>query len=248
MRKMVKLLLSGMIAVSAAAMSCGALLAQMLPVKTVYGHSVDGRPLAGYKFGTGPNTTLIMASTHGNERNTRPMAERLISYLQAKPDAYAGCTVWVIPCVNPDGWASNSRVNAHAVDLNRNFPVNWHPNVPGKLRRGSAPLSEPESAALAKIVEALRPQKIVSIHNPLHMLDYTGAPGLALAKVISAQDGYPIPTGGVGYPTPGSFGDFAAKQIGCAIVTLELPREPVDEAWSQNKSALLAAIKYNLRQ
>jgi murein peptide amidase A len=211
------------------------------PVVTIYGSSVDGRPLVAYTFGDGPNSTAILCSIHGNERNTRPLGELLIAYLKTHPTAYAGCTVTVVPCVNPDGWANSTRVNAHGVDLNRNFPVGWKPSDPQHLKRGSKPLSEPESAALAKLIAQIAPSKIVSIHNPLHMLDYSGAASLPLANAITAHDGYPVPKAGVGYPTPGSFGQYCEK-LGIAIVTLELPKETVDDAWDQNADALLAAI------
>jgi protein MpaA len=215
------------------------------PTITVYGHSLQGRPLIADTFGDGSNKTLILASIHGNERNTRPLAEKLIVYLTSHPSAYEGCTVTVVPCVNPDGWAKGTRVNADSVDLNRNFPVGWHADVPGKLKRGTKPLSEPESKALAALIVKLHPQKIASIHNPLHMLDASGRRAIDLAQVLAHYDHYPIPKAGVGYPTPGSLGQFAS-QYGIATVTLELPRESVDDAWTQNRDALLAAIQANV--
>jgi hypothetical protein len=92
--------------------------------------------------------------------------------------------VWIIPCLNPDGYqrtwdhggvgtVSALRTNHNGVDLNRNFPL------PGNARRrffpgagsqragdatycGPAPLSEPESAA----VDALcREQRFVASAN-----------------------------------------------------------------------------------
>ncbi len=214
------------------------------PAQFTYGNSVQGRPLIGYTFGSGPNKTIIQACIHGNERNTFPLAQKLIAYLKANPDSYAGCTVTVLPCLNPDGWARGTRVNAHNVDLNRNFPAGWKPSVRGKLSRGSGPLSEPEAAALARLIQKLMPAKIVSIHNPLHMLDHSGPGGKELAEVLAAHDGYPVPSGGVGYPTPGSFGQFASG-LGISVVTLELPRESTDNAWKQNEGALVAAIQWS---
>jgi protein MpaA len=216
--------------------------APVSPIVKLYGYAA-GYPLLAYTYGSGGNVTMILASIHGNERNTRPLAEKLSGFLTTYPDSYAGQTVVVVPCVNPWGWAHDSRINEDSVDLNRNFPVGWHANVPGKLSRGTRPLSEPESAALAHLIQRVRPDKIVSIHNPLHLIDPSGAGGNALAKVIAAQDGYPIPAEGVGYPTPGSLGDFC-EQYGIAIVTLELQRDSAADAWAQNKTALLAAIKW----
>jgi hypothetical protein len=84
--------------------------------------------------------------------------------------------LWLIPSVNPDAYArvwevnghgdlKGLRTNAHGVDLNRNFPL--PPEARRKLRPGAgsarqtsatyhgpAPLSEPESKALAEFLGA----------------------------------------------------------------------------------------------
>jgi predicted deacylase len=77
--------------------------------------------------------------------------------------------LYVIPCVNPDGfeysrkhysfWRKNRRDNGDGtfgVDLNRNFPVFFRESsdTNSNTYGGPNPLSEPESSALAQFVEA----------------------------------------------------------------------------------------------
>lgn len=77
-------------------------------------------------------------------------------------------TLYVIPCVNPDGyefsqnfnsqWRKNRRRNSDGsfgVDLNRNFPIFFKKTfeMNKSTYGGTHPLSEPESQALAQFVE-----------------------------------------------------------------------------------------------
>jgi hypothetical protein len=86
--------------------------------------------------------------------------------------------LWFIPCLNPDGYARawqaggvgdlrSLRTNAHGVDLNRNFPLPagerrasfpgaGSPRAGARTYRGQAPLSEPETRALAELLGRVR--------------------------------------------------------------------------------------------
>jgi protein MpaA len=211
--------------------------------KIVYGHSVHGRPLIAYILGDGPNVTLVSGGVHGNETSSPGLVSKLREYLIAHPEELNGYTVALVVNVNPDGDAAHTRANAHGVDLNRNFPDEWAPKRPGvKLSTGTGPLSEPESAGLAALIDRIKPQKAVSVHQPFHML-VAGQPlGTPLANAMQAENHYRI-SDTVGYPTPGSFGTFLSKR-NIAAVTLELPWESVSKAWDENRSALLAAIRF----
>jgi protein MpaA len=94
---------------------------------------------------------------------------------------------------------------------------------------GLHPLSEPESTALAALVDALRPRALVAVHQPFRCVNWDG-PAEALAQAMSVASGYP-PTGraSIGYPTPGSFGSLYGLDRQKPVVTFELPR-PVDDA------------------
>ena len=57
-----------------------------------------------------------------------------------------GMDLWLIPTVNPDGDAHNTRYNAHEVDLNRNFPTSWVKQGGGtRYYSGPSAASEPET-------------------------------------------------------------------------------------------------------
>lgn len=207
----------------------------------VFGHSVQGRPLRAFVLGQGANETMIFGGFHGNERGGPGVVERMCVYLREHPDQWPGCKVILVPYANPDAWEARTRVNAHHVDINRNFPDSWTP-VAQEARRnpGPSPASEPETRAIMGLVDRYAPTKIVSIHQPLHLLNWTGPKGLALAAAMGINNHYPL-SATVGYATPGSFGDFCGGR-GIGVVTLEMPSVSAAEAWRQNRAALMAAI------
>jgi protein MpaA len=146
---------------------------------------------------------------------------------------------------NPDGLLTGRRTNANGVDVNRNFPArNWRRFKHPLFDNGPSPGSEPETKAVIRAVEEMRPGRIVSIHSidgDKQCNNFDG-PADWLATVMAESNGYPIrPT--MGYPTPGSLGSWAGIDRKIPVVTLELPRKLDGEsAWRQNRDALLGAI------
>ncbi|MCR9165472.1 MAG: M14 family metallopeptidase [Nannocystaceae bacterium] len=153
----------------------------------VYGDSVQGRPLRAIRI-RGPGSSrpriLCSANIHGPEFIGGLTALALAESV-ARGDWQPQAELWVIPCLNPDGyvqtWArggegplSTLRTNANGVDLNRNFPrpadsPSWLPGAgstrPGDATyRGAHPLSEPETAQL----DALLAQQKFSASANLH--------------------------------------------------------------------------------
>ncbi|HYH60259.1 MAG TPA: DUF2817 domain-containing protein, partial [Solirubrobacterales bacterium] len=75
--------------------------------------------------------------------------------------------IWLVESVNPDGVAARTRGNAHGVDLNRNFPVDWRASEPASSEySGPAPFSEPESRAVKQLAQQIDPDIVVSYHQP----------------------------------------------------------------------------------
>ena len=209
-----------------------------------YGKSVQGSPLEVAHLGTGPNRTLFFGVFHGDEPAGELVLERLIEYLIKTPTELQGQSVVVCPVVNPDGLKAETRVNARKVDINRNFPAkNWSGEDQGtRYWGGPAPASEPETQAVIALLESYRPHKIVTLHAPLLNVNYDGPAG-ELAKRMSALNGYPVEPD-IGYPTPGSFGNYIGRERKVPTITLEFPEGPGGAMWLKNKTALLEAIRY----
>ncbi len=76
------------------------------------------------------------------------------------------------------------------------------------------------------IVSDYKPRLIVSFHSSLACVNYNG-PCVRLARRISRATGLPV-VGDIGYPCPGSMGNYYGFDKRLPIITLELPKEDVD--------------------
>lgn len=212
-----------------------------------FGYSVEHRPLIAYVFGDGTNVTMIFGAFHDNEPASPVVVETLRRYLETHPEEWTGRKIILVPVTNPDGQRFGSRVNARGVDLNRNFPGTWQLAATAvRYNPGPAAASEPETQAVMRLVEKYSPAKIVSIHQPFHCLNWNGEGGRILAQAMSLHNGYPT-TSDIGYPTPGSFGSYIEKK-GISMVTLEMPSRDAGTCWWQNREALLAAIRLEIKE
>ena len=139
----------------------------------VFGHSVHGVPLTEYARGPvdAGRRILVVGCIHGNECAGVPIA---LDALKFEPPA--GTEVVVVPQLNPDGYAANTRQNAHGVDLNRNFPLLWKRlgHRGDQQFSGTGPLSEPESAAMADLIRQLKPSLTIWFHQPVGVVDLSG--------------------------------------------------------------------------
>lgn len=212
----------------------------------IAGYSVERRPIHYAVFGEGTNVTLVLGGIHGDEPNTVELVDQLARYLSVNPKCLRNAKVVLVRCVNPDGRAKRQRTNARGVDINRNFPTkDWNlGRKSGRYNRGVAPESEPETRIIVQLIRRYRPSKIISIHAPLHQINYDG-PAARLAAVMAKYNGYRV-TSDIGYPTPGSLGTYAGKERKIPVITLELPNDPFETIWKQNKDALLAAIRFEI--
>jgi murein peptide amidase A len=136
------------------------------------GSSVRGNAIVAVERGdpSGPKV-LVVGCVHGNET----AGIRIVKWLsRAQPPP--GIDLWLLPDLNPDGVHTNTRGNAHGVDLNRNFPWHWRPLM-GLFYSGSHPLSEPESRLAARLILRLRPRITIWFHQPLDVVDESGGAG-----------------------------------------------------------------------
>ena len=186
---------------------------------------------------------LVVGAIHGDELSAASLAFHWLLLAAEQPGPALSQPVhWrFVPVLNPDGALGHParRVNAHGVDLNRNFPtpgwehdaaVYWEKRTRKDPRRwpGPKPLSEPESRFLHAQMEAFRPHLIVSVHAPYGVLDFDGpsVPPSRLGRLYLDQVGI----------FPGSLGNYGGVQKAVPVVTIELPnalRTPLDAEMRQ---------------
>jgi murein peptide amidase A len=137
------------------------------------GHSVRGRPTRAVLVGDpgARRAVLVVGCIHGNEH-----AGVAIAKLLAAGSTVPGVALWIVPVLNPDGVAADTRQNADGVDLNRNFPYRWRPlGTRGYLQySGPHALSEPESRAAQRFILRITPQITIWFHQPLGLVDLSG--------------------------------------------------------------------------
>lgn len=147
--------------------------------------SVDGHDIYHFdKQGNGakPKKILVFSLIHGDEGPAGSVGRYWMERLQTIDPR----NTWrVVPVLNPDGVKRKTRTNANHIDLNRNFPtkdwsdqavVYWKKQTGSNARRfpGKEAGSEPEVQCALKHIESFQPDFIVSVHTPLHVLDFDG--------------------------------------------------------------------------
>lgn len=195
--------------------------------RSISSRSIDALTIPASVGGAEPPRVLVIGSIHGNEPEGLPAVQPLVAALSvARRDATLGATVRIIRDLNPDATAARSRTNSRGVDLNRNFPASNFSPAPD---RGPSPLSEPESRALARELDAFRPDLVIVFHSIRSgpFVNYDGpASTLADAFVAAARRTDPRwrvePS--MGYPTPGSLGTFVGIDRRVPILTVEFRR------------------------
>jgi len=132
------------------------------------GRSLDGRPIRAVEVGDPAGTpVLVVGCIHGNECAGVAIAERL------ERTSPRGVDLWIVPVLNPDGRAADTRGNAHGVDLNRNFPWRWR-RMTGFYESGPRPLSEPEARIAYRLISRLRPHVTIWFHQHLDLVWASG--------------------------------------------------------------------------
>ena len=208
---------------------------------TTIGQSVLGQDIETTTLGSGPEVVLIVGGIHGSEAAGVPLVRRLVEEAADRPQLLAGRTLVAVAEMNPDGVDADRRYNERGVDLNRNWPAANRRDDSDKS--GPAPLSEPESAALAALIDEVRPARILTIHQPLKCVDWDG-PAEDLAHKMADACGLPAKQLG---GRPGSMGSHLGGERQIPIITLELPRDADDLSdaakWDEYGEALLVFLE-----
>lgn len=148
------------------------------------GVSHFGRPIEVWSYTPEAPTTnvVVVGGIHGNEPVSPPIVRSFVDV--AYPD---GVAVWLVPVLNPDGSISGTRSNGLGVDLNRNFGWNWWPSD-----GGGEPFSQPETAAIVALIDAVDPDLVVWVHQPLGYVSSIGTTPDAYEQAWSRGSGVPV--------------------------------------------------------
>lgn len=169
---------------------------------------------------------LVMGGIHGDEYASVSLMFR---WLEKLNNHHSGLFHWqVIPLMNPDGLLQKpkaTRQNGNGVDLNRNFPTGdwqelaqkyWEERTYRNPRRypGPSANSEPETQWFINQINAFKPDAIVAVHAPHHLVDFDGPqdPPHKLGKLQLRRLG----------TYPGSLGNYGGSALNIPVVTVEL--------------------------
>jgi protein MpaA len=247
-------------------------------------NSVLGTPLVWSVYGENTEknteTTLILCGVHGDEVTPIKFCFDVINHLRgsikeevdqslAFQKDFEGKRVIIVPVVNPDSFFKRrpTRTNANGVDINRNLPTKdftksavrvWKERYRSDKRRnpGVTAMSEPESRFQVELIKKFGPQKIISVHAPLTMLDYDGPvsensggeigsrANQLLITMSEQARGYRIKN----YPFfPGSLGNYAGNERSIPTFTLELPTSDPSKTrhyWALFKDSIHSAMTH----
>jgi protein MpaA len=122
-----------------------ALAAPPEPQERMLGRSWEGRPIHVARLGDpdAARRVLVVGCIHGNECAGLAVTRQLLR-------ARVAADLWVLPNLNPDGYARRSRGNARGVDLNRDFDT----------------FSQRESRLARKLISRTRPDVTIWFHQP----------------------------------------------------------------------------------
>ena len=136
------------------------------PAGVMLGRSERGRPIVAIRTGDprGPRV-LVVGCIHGTECAGLAIA-RALERVRTKLD------LWIVPNLDPDGYAIGRRQNGRGVDLNRNWSSQW----PGGGRPwdtyypGPRPFSERETRIARKLILQIHPQVTIWFHQHMNLV------------------------------------------------------------------------------
>lgn len=153
--------------------------------------SAKGTPLIWTTFGeeksvAAENTTLVLCGVHGDEITPVKFCWDLMNELRTN-HTFKDKMVVVAPLVTPDSFFVKrpTRTNAAGVDVNRNFPTeDWKKEAHKKWKEayrrdkrkypGPYAASEQETIFQMNLIKRYKPNKVITVHAPLTLLDYDG--------------------------------------------------------------------------
>jgi hypothetical protein len=147
---------------------------------TEVGKSSEGRAIYLAKIGKGPTRVFAWSQMHGDEPTHTASILDLLDLLQSQPDSPTartildGCTLSLVPMLNPDGAELYTRRNAQDIDINRD----------------ALHLATPEGRLLRKLAETVKPQFAFNLHSQQARTSVDGKHVAAVSLLVPPID-YP---------------------------------------------------------
>jgi hypothetical protein len=187
---------------------------------------------------------LVVGSLAGDEPEGVAAAEALAASLTKFPRRLEDVKLTIVRDPNPDGRAKRTAANAHGVLLDRNFPsANWRKLASGTtLVSGPNPLSEPETQALAELLEDVKPDRVVILGAASKRTSVLFAgPAEDLARQLTVEaEGVLVPRDGNRWT--GSLLMLAGGDRSIPTIRMGFPpRVTAEEVFSANKRAIMTA-------
>lgn len=201
----------------------------------VIGHSVKGRSILAYYYGTGSTTILFTGGIHGSEPSGKYLLDDWIAYLDSNGYLIpADKRIVIVPNLNPDGIATYSRYNSNRVNIDRNFDTtNWTGDIDTGAGiiiggGGSSAMSEPETQAIASLTARLQPRLEISYHAQGSLVGANQyGDSIAIGNLYASNIGYSSMIGVaeevMGYSITGEYEDWMGEKYGIPAILIELP-------------------------
>ncbi|MFH1861455.1 MAG: M14 family zinc carboxypeptidase [bacterium] len=205
--------------------------------------TVQGRHVWGMKVSDNPAleedeiVCYYVGCHHGNEDISAEVPMYFLNHILSNYGSNPDITywidnreIWVLPLLNPDGYANNSRYNANTVDLNRNYSFHWGESA---SNYGPYPFSEVETQVVRDLNIAHHYTTSHSYHSYGELILYPFAwasnhPSpddaffLEIVNAMAAYNGYdPLISGNL-YPHGGEQNDYLYAEKGVMAVTSEV--------------------------
>lgn len=228
----------------------------------VLGSSVQGRDLWAMKISD--NVTLeenepevvFWAAIHGDEFGSAQTNYQygldLLGRYGVDPlvtQAIDDLEIWIVPLVNPDGYANGTRNNANGVDLNRDLGFNWD-----KAGGSSSPFSQVETQVLRDFCLAGNITLSVTHHCSGNIFLYpwgfhpNPTPDATVFQEVGAlyatAASYALLNSWSDYETHGELLDFVYGSLGGVCYTSEMSNNPglIGDTFARNKAGMDAFL------
>lgn len=176
--------LAAILIVFALAPGLGSAASARSPVRLQLGRSYAGRPIVAIRAGDPHGTrVLVVGCIHGTECAGIAVA-RALERVHARVD------LWIVPNLNPDGYAAGTRQNGRGVDLNANWSSQWRGGGRAwdTYYPGPRPFSERETRIARNLIERIRPRATVWFHQHMDLV-WAYGPSTSAGRIYARAAG-----------------------------------------------------------